>query len=58
VRCDNILTLTKGIRVTSIIITRMEGEGGTKIKDKEYEDIWCEVPKSKTYSECDILEEL
>jgi len=36
----------------------MEGEGGTKIKDKEYEDICCEVPKSKTYSECDILEEL
>jgi len=36
----------------------MEGEGGTKIKDKEYKDIWCEVPKSKTYSECDILEEL
>jgi len=46
------------MRVPSIIITRMEGEGGTKTKDREYKDIWCEAPESRTYSEYDILEEL
>jgi len=51
-------TPAKGIRVPSTVITWMEGEGDTKKKDEESGDIWCETPKSKIHSECDILEEL
>lgn len=42
----------------STVMTRIEDEWDTKAKDEEYEDMWCEAPESKTYSECDIHEEL
>ena len=44
--------------VLSTVITGIEGERDTKIKDEEYGDIWCKAPESKTHSECDIPEEL
>jgi hypothetical protein len=46
------------MEVPSAVITRMEGEGDTKVKDEESGDIWCEALESKTHLECDILEEL
>jgi hypothetical protein len=46
------------MRVPSTVITGMEGEGETEVKDEESGDIWCEAPESKTHSECDIPEEL
>jgi len=46
------------MRVPSTVITGMEGEGKTKVKDEESRDIWCKAPESKTHSECDIPEEL
>jgi len=52
------LTPAKDIKVSSTVITGMEGEGDTKVKDEEYRDIWCEELESKTYSKFDILEEL
>lgn len=44
--------------VLSAVITGIEGERDTKVKDEEYGDIWCKAPESKTHSECDIPEEL
>jgi hypothetical protein len=44
--------------VSAVVITGMEGEGETEVKDEESGDIWCEAPESKTHSECDIPEEL
>jgi hypothetical protein len=44
--------------VSSAVMTRIENERDTEAKDKEFEDIWCEVPESKTHSECDISKEL
>jgi len=44
--------------VPSIVITRMEDEGDTKVKDEESGDIWWEAPESKTHSKYDIPEEL
>jgi hypothetical protein len=46
------------MRVPSTIITRIDGERNTKVKDEESEGIWCVAPESKTHSECDITEEL
>jgi len=51
-------TPAKGNGVPSAVITGMEGEGDTKVKDEESGDIWCEAAESKTHSKCDILEEL
>ena len=56
-RCDN-KTPTKGIEVPSIVITGMEGEGDTKVKNEESRDIWCEALESKNYLEYGIPEEL
>jgi len=50
-------TLAKGVGVPLAIITRMEGEGETEVKDEESGDIWCEASESKTHSECDIPKE-
>jgi hypothetical protein len=33
------LTPAKDIKVSSTVITGMEGEGDTKVKDEEYRDI-------------------
>jgi hypothetical protein len=46
------------MRLSLAVITRMEGEGDKDVKDEESRDIWCEAPESKTYSKCDIPEEL
>jgi len=46
------------MRVSSAIITRIEGEGDTKVKNEESRDIWYEEPESKTHSECNIPVEL
>jgi len=46
------------MRVSSAVITGMEGEGKIEVKDEESGDIWYEAPESKTHSECDIPEEL
>jgi hypothetical protein len=51
-------TLAKGMRVSSTIITGIENEWDTKAKDEESWDLWCETPKSKTYLEYGIPEEL
>jgi hypothetical protein len=44
--------------VSSAVITGIKSKGDIKVKNEESRDIWCEAPKSKTRSECDILEEL
>ena len=51
-------TPTKGMRVSSAVITGMEGEWDTKVKDEESGDIWFETPESKTHLECDIHEKI
>jgi hypothetical protein len=43
------------MRVSSAVITEIEGVGDMKVKDKEPKDIWCDAPEFKTHSECDIL---
>jgi hypothetical protein len=46
------------MRVSSAVMTGIEGEGDIEAKDEKSRDIWCEAPKSKIYSESDILKEL
>jgi hypothetical protein len=46
------------MRMSSTVITGIEGEDDTKVKDEESRDIWCEALESKIHSECDIPEEL
>jgi hypothetical protein len=46
------------MRVPSTVMTGIEGEGDIEAKDEKSRDIWREAPKSKTYSESDILKEL
>jgi hypothetical protein len=36
--------------VSSAVMTRIENERDTEAKDKEFGDIWCKVPESKTHS--------
>jgi len=51
-------TLVKGMRVSSVVMTGIEGEEDTEAKDEEYGGIWCEALEFKTHSECDIPKEL
>jgi hypothetical protein len=44
--------------VSSAIMTWIEDEGDTEVKDKKSGDLWCEAPESKTHSKYDILEKL
>ena len=44
--------------VPSTFMTGIEGEEDTEAKDEKSRDMWYEAPKSKTHSECNILEEL
>ena len=41
-----------------VVMTGIEDEGHIEAKDEEFEDIWCEAPKSKNHTEDDIYEEL
>jgi len=43
-------TLVKCLKVSSAVMTRIENEKDTEAKDKEFGDIWCKVPESKTHS--------
>ena len=40
------------------VIIGIKSKGDIEVKNKKSRDIWCKALKSKTQSECDILEEL
>jgi hypothetical protein len=46
------------MRVSSVVMTWIEGEEDIKVKDEESGGIWCEALEFKTHSECDMPKEL